>query len=147
MTIAGAEEAAQQPTDQPNDNPGKESTPESRDMKAMNHRGDKEEHQRIDDQNEKSHRHDDERQAEQKEDWTNKRVDDAKQECGCKKRPRGVVGNSRDERRCPHDSQSRNEPTNEKFLHDPILSWESQQGNGNELKIPSTQGMKCVMSR
>lgn len=116
-SVAGPEEATQDPTDQTDYDPGKESRPESRDMEAGDHLGDKEDQEGIDHQDEEAHRHDDEGEAQEEQNRPYQSIDDTKEESSPEKGAGSVIRDARNEPGGPQNRESGDKPSEQEFLH------------------------------
>ena len=121
MAVAIAEEDAQHPTDQADHDPGKERGPEAGHVKSGDDLGNEEDQQGVDHEDEETHRHDDEGEAQEEQNRAHQGIDNPEEEGGSKQGPHGVVRDAGNE---PSSSQNReggDEPTEEKLFHNPSI--------------------------
>ena len=121
LAIAGAEKRTENPAHEADDDRAEEGVPESLDMKRWNDLRDQQEEQGIDHKNEKSHRDNNERQAEQEQHRADNGIDDAEKQGSPEKGSHRFAFEPGDKLRGHIDRNRRHEPANEECSHVPIL--------------------------
>ena len=115
-SVAPAEERAQQPTDQRNDDCAKNRAPKTVNLEAWNDLAHELQHQRVNDQNEQPQRHQNERNAEEKENRPHEGINDPQQQRRAQQATDPSVIYSHNWRR-HKDRKRRHEPAKNEMPH------------------------------
>ena len=145
-TVAPAEKRAQEPADKRDNDRTEDRAPKTVHLETRHDFTDQLQHERINDQNKKAERHQDERNTKKEQNRPDKRVDDAEQERRAKQATDSGVTKSHDVR-CYEDGESGDEPAKNKMPHGSRYYDFSQRVASSDDRAKAIQGGISVVAK